>query len=124
MSVVSVGSGVIVYYTVHYMTESASVLSTFEEDGTLQKFRYVIDGMMANRTMFVAVISFAVTLLIVYFIRRLRVDCDDYWCTCQYFDTAVWRFNVQHKSFYSRSNNRKRYISIISKSIGVFCFQC
>lgn len=74
MSVVSVGSGVIVYYTVHYMTESASVLSTFEEDGTLQKFRYVIDGMMANRTMFVAVISFAVTLLIVYFIRRLRVD--------------------------------------------------
>lgn len=73
-SAVAVVSGVIVYYTVHYMTESASVLNAFEEDGSLQKFRYVIDGILGNKTMFVAIVAFAAALLIVYFIRRLSVD--------------------------------------------------
>ncbi len=74
VSIVSVSCGVIVYYTIHYMTESASVLSTFEEDGALQKFRYVIDGMLENKVMFAAIAAFAITLLVVYFIRRLRID--------------------------------------------------
>lgn len=74
VSMVSVASGVIVYYTIHYMTESAPVLSTFEEDGALQKFRYVIDGMLENKVMFAAVAAFSITVLVVYFIRRLRID--------------------------------------------------
>ncbi len=73
-SVVSVASGVVVYYTLHYMNASASVLNTFEEDGALEKFRYVIDGLMGNKTMFVTIVAFVATLLVVYFIRRLSVD--------------------------------------------------
>lgn len=73
-SVVSVTSGVIVYYTLHYMNISASVLSTFEEDGALEKFRYVIDGLLGNKAMFVTIVAFAATLIVVYFIRRLSVD--------------------------------------------------
>ncbi len=42
-SAVSVASGVIVYYMVGYMIGSASVLNTFEDDGALEKFRYIID---------------------------------------------------------------------------------
>lgn len=73
-SIVSVAGGVVVYYTIHYMTQNASVLNTFEEDGALQKFRYVIDGIIGNKAMFAALIAFSASLLVVYFIRRLRVD--------------------------------------------------
>lgn len=73
-STVSVASGVIVYYTVSYMVNSASVLSTFEDDGALEKFRYVIDGLIGNKEMFVMIVAFAAALIVVYFIRRLSVD--------------------------------------------------
>ena len=73
-SVVSVTGGVIVYYTLHYMNASASVLSTFEEDGALEKFRYVIDGLMGNKAMYVTIVAFVATLIVVYFIRRLSID--------------------------------------------------
>ena len=73
-SAVSVASGIIVYYTIHYISQSATVLNTFEEDGALQKFRYVIDGIIENKAMFVTIVAFVVTLLVVYFIRRLSVD--------------------------------------------------
>lgn len=73
-SVVSVASGVVIYYMLHYMNVSASVLSAFEEDGALEKFRYVIDGLMGNKMMFVTIAAFAATVLAVYFIRRLSVD--------------------------------------------------
>ena len=73
-SVVSVASGVVVYWMLHYMNVSASVLSTFEEDGALEKFRYVIDGLLGNRAMFVTIVAFVATLMVVYFIRRLSVD--------------------------------------------------
>lgn len=73
-SAVSVASGVIVYYTIHYMNASASVLSAFEEDGALEKFRYVIDGLMGNKAMYVTIVAFVATLIVVYFIRRLSID--------------------------------------------------
>lgn len=74
VSAVSVASGVVVYYTVSYMTGSASVLNTFEDDGALQKFRYVIDGLLGNKAMFVTIAAFVATLIVVYLIRRLSVD--------------------------------------------------
>lgn len=74
VSAVSVASGVVVYYTVSYMTGSAAVLNTFEEDGALQKFRYVIDGLLGNKAMFVTIVAFVATLIVVYLIRRLSVD--------------------------------------------------
>lgn len=73
-STVSVASGVIVYYTVRYMVGSASVLNTFEDDGALEKFRYIIDGLIGNKEMFVMIVAFAAALIVVYFIRRLSVD--------------------------------------------------
>ncbi|MDE7271910.1 MAG: hypothetical protein K2N95_02445 [Lachnospiraceae bacterium] len=74
VSAVSVASGAIVYYTVSYLINSASVLNSFEKDGTLEKFRYIIDGMMGNKTMYVTLVAFVATVIVVYFIRRLSVD--------------------------------------------------
>jgi hypothetical protein len=74
VSAVSVASGVVVYYSVSYITGSASILNTFEEDGSLEKFRYVIDGILGNKAMFVTIVAFTATIVVVYFIRRLSVD--------------------------------------------------
>jgi hypothetical protein len=74
VSAVSVASGVIVYYSVNYMVGNASVLNTFEDDGALEKFRYVIDGILGNKAMFVTIVAFVATIIVVYFIRRLSVD--------------------------------------------------
>ena len=73
-SAVSVASGAIIYYTVSYMTGSASILNTFEGDGALEKFRYVIDGILGNKAMYVTIVAFVATVVVVYFIRRLSVD--------------------------------------------------
>lgn len=73
-SSVSVASGTVVYYTVRYMIDNASMLGTFEDDGALEKFRYIIDGMLGNKAMYVTLVAFVATLIVVYFIRRLSVD--------------------------------------------------
>lgn len=73
-SAVSVACGVIVYYVIGYMSESASVLNTFDAEGAVEKFRYIIDGVLGNKTMLMVVAAFAVTIIVVYFIRRLSVD--------------------------------------------------
>ena len=73
-SSVAVASGVIVYYMLAGMNESASVLNTFDADGRVDKFRYCIDTLMGNRAMMVAIVAFAATVLVVWFIRRLSID--------------------------------------------------
>lgn len=73
-SSVAVASGVIVYYMLAGMNESASVLNTFDADGMVDKFRYCIDTLMENRAMMVAIVAFAATVLVVWFIRRLSID--------------------------------------------------
>ena len=73
-SSVAVASGVIVYYMLAGMNESASVLNTFDADGMVDKFRYCIDTLMGDRAMMVAIVAFAATVLVVWFIRRLSID--------------------------------------------------
>lgn len=73
-SSVAVASGVIVYYMLAGMNESASVLNTFDADRMVDKFRYCIDTLMGNRAMMVAIVAFAATVLVVWFIRRLSID--------------------------------------------------
>ena len=73
-SSVAVASGLIVYYMLAGMNESASVLNTFDADGMVDKFRYCIDTLMGNRAMMVAIVAFAATVLVVWFIRRLSID--------------------------------------------------
>ena len=73
-SSVAVASGVIVYSMLAGMNERASVLNTFDADGMVDKFRYCIDTLMGNRAMMVAIVAFAATVLVVWFIRRLSID--------------------------------------------------
>lgn len=73
-SVISVGCGVAAYYMIHYVTQNAPVISAMAEEETAAKFKFVIDGLLKNKEMMVTIAAFAVTVFLVYCIRRLSVD--------------------------------------------------
>ncbi len=78
-SMVSVGCGVIVYYMLHFVTQNGSAIAAITGDETavkfsVAKFKFIVDGMLNNKEMAVTVMAFAITVLIVYLIRRLSID--------------------------------------------------
>lgn len=74
VSVVSVSCGVILYYFIHYISVNALSLKAMEAEDMMARIRLVIDSILNNREMLVAVVAFAVTLVVVYAIRKLAVD--------------------------------------------------
>ena len=74
LSVVSAGFGVVIYYLVDFLKVNESVIGSMEEESTVVKFRYLVDGMLSNKAMVVMLAAFAVTIVLVYLIRRLSVD--------------------------------------------------
>ena len=73
-SAVSVGCGVIVYGVMEYISDSVSTLNSMDAESAMQKYRYVVDGLMNNKTVLVMVFAFAITVLVVYLIRRLSIN--------------------------------------------------
>ena len=75
-SAVSVACGIIAYYMIHYVTQNVSVIVAMDmaDESMAAKFRFIIDGILKNKEMVVTIAAFAVTVIIVYLIRRLSVD--------------------------------------------------
>ena len=73
-SAVSVACGIIVYYMIHYVNVNVSLLRGMTEEETAAKFKIVIDGILNNKEIVVTIAAFAVTLILVYIIRRLSID--------------------------------------------------
>lgn len=74
ISIVSVSCGVIVYYLIYYVQTNAAVITSLDGDNAVAKLHYVVEGMLNNKEMFVTMAAFAVTVILVYLIRRLSVD--------------------------------------------------
>ena len=74
VSVVSVSCGVIVYYLIYYIRTNAAIITSLDGDGPVAKLHYIVEGMLNNKEMFVTMVAFAVTVILVYLIRRLSVD--------------------------------------------------
>lgn len=71
---VSVGCGVGVYYLFETVRANESNIRTMGEEDTMAKIRLLIDGIIGNRGMLVIIAAFAVTVLVVYLLRRMSVD--------------------------------------------------
>ena len=74
LSVVSVACGTIAYYVITYFKENSQTIATLDAENAVAKFRFVIDGVLGNKEMFVTVIAFAAMVLVVYLLRRLSID--------------------------------------------------
>lgn len=74
VSAVSIACGAVVYYMLHFVTQNvSSILAMVDEEMTV-KFKYVVDGVLNNREMIITIAAFAVTVILVYLIRRLSID--------------------------------------------------
>ena len=74
VSAVSVGCGIVVTFLINYITEGASTLSSMETEDMATRFRFIIDGFISNKSMVLMIAAFAVTIVVVYLIRRLSID--------------------------------------------------
>lgn len=73
-SIISVGCGICVYYLLNTVVSSASTINAMGEEETTAKLRVVIDAILGNKTMMVMIAAFAITVLVVYLIRRMSID--------------------------------------------------
>lgn len=73
-SAVSVGCGVAVYYLFQLVTDSAPNIRTMGEEAALDKVRMLVESFLANKAMLVIIAAFAITVVVVYMIRRMSVN--------------------------------------------------
>lgn len=80
ISCISVGCGTAVYYILHYVSEhqdalsNGSSLSDLDVESMLGGFKTVIDGILKNDEMVAMIVTFAATIIVVYLIRKLRIN--------------------------------------------------
>lgn len=73
-SCVSVGCGVVVYYLLQTVITNAPTINPMGAEEATAKLRLLIDGMLGNKAMLVTIAAFAITVIVVYLIRRMSVD--------------------------------------------------
>ena len=73
-SAVTAGVAILASSFVNFVAENeASVGQAAEDQEMLDKFRLLIDGIVQNRGMMVLIAAFAVSTIVIYFIRRQRI---------------------------------------------------
>ncbi|MDE7403808.1 MAG: hypothetical protein K2M81_01740, partial [Lachnospiraceae bacterium] len=73
-SAVSVGCGVVVSYMISYIADSATALSAMDTEDIATRFRFVIDGFIDNKQMVLTIAAFAVTIILVYVVKRMAIE--------------------------------------------------
>lgn len=74
LSAVALGCGIVVHYMIDYMKLNTTMLSGTETEDMKQKFMYLIDNVIQNKEMFLMIAAFALTVIIVYVIRKMSID--------------------------------------------------
>lgn len=74
VTAVPVGCGTVVYYLLHYMKLNTALLGDTESQTMKQKLTYLVDNVVKNKEMILMVVAFALTILVVYAVRRMSVD--------------------------------------------------
>lgn len=71
---ISLGCGVIIYYFLETVIAVGPTVRTMAETEASAKIKLVIDTFIGNKTMLVIIAAFAVTVIVVYLLRRLSVE--------------------------------------------------
>lgn len=74
MAAIPVACGIVVYYMLTNISNNATIISSMGADEATAKLRMVIDSVLGNRAMIVMIAAFAITIMVVYLIRRMSVD--------------------------------------------------
>lgn len=73
-SAISVGCGTVIFYVLKYMSQAAEAFKESGEDDLLKRLKALLEGLLNNREMLVCALAFALTVIVVYFIRRMSIN--------------------------------------------------
>jgi hypothetical protein len=73
-SAVTVACGVVAYYMIHGITQNVALIAAMTDEETSARFKFIIDTLIGNKEMIVMIAAFGITVVLVYFIRRLSTD--------------------------------------------------
>lgn len=71
VSALSVGFGAVAYFTIDFVAGAEDKIKGMKEATTVERFRFILDGVIKNNEMMTYVGAFVVTVVIVSIIRRL-----------------------------------------------------
>ncbi len=74
ISAISVACGVLIYYILSTITGCAPTIRTMGENDLVERIRYLLESLVGNRSMAVVAVTFAVTVVVVYLIRRMSIE--------------------------------------------------
>lgn len=74
LSAISVACGVIIYYVLRIFVDSAPTISAIDPKDITEKLRFLIEALLKNKAMLVIAGAFGITVIVVWFIRRLSIE--------------------------------------------------
>ncbi len=73
-SAIPVSFGVIIYYIVQTASAYEAAITKQSVSDSMQKISYIVESLINNKAMLLLIIAFSVTIAVVYFIRRMKID--------------------------------------------------
>ncbi|NLK74861.1 MAG: hypothetical protein GX288_06170 [Clostridiales bacterium] len=74
IAIIPMGCGVIVYYLFQIVKSAATLQINMTIEDTLSLYTYVIDNLLKNKQLIMTIVIFSLTIVVVYTIRRMRMD--------------------------------------------------
>lgn len=74
VSIISVAFGTIMFFMMQYASDNAATITNVTEDSGIQKITSFLDGILKNKEMWIIIFAFSVTILVVYFVKRVSID--------------------------------------------------
>lgn len=71
---VPVAFGTVIYNLMYYMKNNTTMLSSSDTEQMASRLTYLVENVLNNKNVILSILVFAVTLMIVYAIRRMSVD--------------------------------------------------
>lgn len=67
-------SGVFIYYIIIFAANYSTAISTLDVNNALQNINFIFNNILTNKELVTIVVSFAVVITMIYFIKRLSVN--------------------------------------------------
>lgn len=72
--IIPVSFGIIVYYMILYVKNNAGALSNTASVDIAQRYMQILNGILSNKWMYLTLLSFIITTLVIMILRKLSVD--------------------------------------------------
>lgn len=74
LAVIPASFGIMVYYIIKTASEYQTAITNESASNSMQKFTFIVDSLINNKEMILLIVAVAITIIVVYKIRRLSVE--------------------------------------------------